>query len=77
METSHNDLHVSWRLQQSNYQKREGRNMNTKWLLGFTVNCCQSPVPKAHPKTLTLKTDMIEYIMACQLKKLGLCQGTI
>ena len=52
--------------------------MNTKWLLGFTVTCFQSPVPKTPLKTLTLKTDMIEYIMACQLKKLyGLCQGTI
>ncbi|CAH3022860.1 unnamed protein product [Porites evermanni] len=42
------------------------------------VSCCQSPVPKIPLKIHLLKTDMLEYIVVCQLKKLcGLCQGTI
>ena len=33
---------------------------------------------KTPPKIHLLKTDMFEYIVFCQLKKLcGLCQGTI
>ena len=45
---------------------------------GFTLNWCQSPVPRIPPKIHFLKTDMLEYIVVCQLKKLcGLCQGTI
>ena len=58
--------------------KKKREEDEYKVIVGLYSQLLQSPVPKTPPKTLTLKTDMIDYIMACQLKKFyGLCQSTI
>ena len=45
---------------------------------GLQPTAAKALYPKTARKIYLLKTDMLEYIVVCQLKKLcGLCQGTI